>query len=301
MAKKKSAGKQARHGWSIRSIENGVHRVSFSSGSGNPHMWALLTADWHWDNPKCRLDLIERDLKKARDIGAMVISAGDHFCAMQGKYDKRSSKDSLRPEHQVGSYLDALVDTAAEFLKPYASVMGLISVGNHESAIYSRHETCLTSRLVERLRGYGSPCVRGGYNGWIAFQGTFDTRGSTDWYRMYYHHGSGGDAPVTQGTISMSRVSQFVDADCILSGHIHTKNLGVMARERLTPAGLRKVYETTLVRVSTYKDEYAPLDGWHIEKGRGPRPTTNPGHWLKLRRVHDNRIVATFHDEPMGE
>lgn len=286
--------------WSIRSLEQGVHKVEFSA-NGASELWVLITADWHWDNPKCRLDLIERDLKLAKDIGAMVLSCGDHFCAMQGKYDKRSSKDSLRPEHQTGSYLDALVETAADFLKPYADVMGMISMGNHETAIYGRHETCLTSRLVERLRMFGSSCVRGGYNGWLLYCGSARDKQKGSAYRMYYHHGSGGDAPVTQGTISMSRVSQYVDADCIVSGHIHLKNLGVMAREKLSPSGIRKVYETALVRVSTYKDEYSPLEGWHIEKGKGPRPTTNPGYWMRLRYDAGKcNLIATFHDQPIG-
>lgn len=283
--------------WAIEPLEHGVHRVTFNGGRC-PEMWAFLSADWHWDNPKSRLDLIERDLRTAKQIGAMVISCGDHFCAMQGKYDKRSSKDSIRPEHQSGSYLDRLVDTAAEFLMPYADVIGMITIGNHETAIYNRHETCLVSRLVERLRANGSDCRTGGYNGWVQFQSTYKGTGIGATYRMYYHHGSGGDAPITQGTIAMSRVSQFVDADCILSGHLHTKNVSVMAREKLSPRGSRKVYETHLIRCSTYKDEYSPLSGWHLEKGKGPRPTENPGVWMKLRINGDNDMRATFHDSP---
>lgn len=286
--------------WTIDPIENGVHRVTFSN-PGYAEMWAMLSADWHWDNPKTRLDAIERDLKMAKKLGAMVISCGDHFCAMQGKFDKRSSKDSIRPEHQSGSYLDRLVETAAEFLMPYKEVLGLITVGNHETAIYNRHETCLISRLVERLRAAGSPCRKGGYNGWLMFRGLDrpdSNRQRGESFRMYYHHGSGGDAPVTHGTIAMSRVSQFVDADCILSGHLHIRNLSVSAREKLTSAGNRKIYETSMVRVSTYKDEYAPLEGWHLEKGKGPRPTHNPAYWMRLRQDKDYTIRATFHDEP---
>ena len=284
--------------WTIEPGDSGVHRVRFSGGR-LPHMWVLMSADWHWDNPKTRLDLIERDLKKAKSIGAMVISCGDHFCAMQGKYDKRASKDSIRPEHCDGSYLDRLVETAADFLMPYKDIMGLVSVGNHETAIYNRHETCLISRLVERLRANGSPCRRGGYNGWLMMNAMYQGRNFTEGYRLYYHHGSGGDSPVTHGTIAMSRVSQFVDADCVLSGHLHTRNLSVMAREKLTSGGLRKVYETSLVRVSTYKDEYGPLVGWHLEKGKGPRPTTNPSYWMRLQVQSHAGIRATFHDEPM--
>lgn len=287
--------------WTIEPIENGVHRVTLTSRRRSEELWVLLSADWHWDNPKSRWDVIERDLQLAKKLGAMVISCGDHFCAMQGKYDKRSSKDSLRPEHQVGSYLDSLVETASDFLLPYKDVMGLVSMGNHETSIYNRHETCLISRLVERLRAEGSQCRKGGYNGWIMFRAVgADGRQTGESYRMYYHHGSGGDAPVTQGTIAMSRVSQFVDADCILSGHLHTRNISVSAREKLNTRGNRKVYETTLVRVSTYKDEYQPLDGWHLEKGKGPRPTNNPSYWMHLRLDRDGVMRATFHDTPPG-
>ena len=285
--------------WNIKRQNAGVHRVEFSGGSTRPDMWAMLSADWHWDNPKCRLDRLERDLQEAQRVGAMVVSAGDLFCAMQGKYDKRSSKDSIRPEHMAGSYLDKLVDTATEFLAPYRDVMGLITLGNHETAIYGRHETCLITRLVERLRMMGSQCQRGGYNGWIQFVGKSRSGSAQGQYRVYYHHGSGGDSPVTQGLLGMSRVSQYVDADAILSGHIHTRNLSMISRERLSPQGIRKVTETALVRCSTYKDEYAPLEGFHIEKGRGPRPTERPSYWMKLKMSKGkDAIEATYHDVP---
>lgn len=287
--------------WTISRLEHGVHRVEFG-GSNYPELWVFLSADWHWDNPKSRWDAIERDLRIAKRLNAVVISCGDHLCLMQGKYDKRSNKDSIRPEHQAGSYIDKVVDTAAEFLMPYREQMGLISIGNHESAIYNRHETCVTTRLVEQLRQAGSPCQRGGYNGWLQFVSRSSSGRSSLQYRLYYHHGSGGDSPVTQGLLGMNRVSQYVDADCILSGHIHSRNLSTVCRERLSPNGLRRVSETTLVRCSTYKDEWSPLVGWHIEQGRGPRPTLNPGYWLHLRlNKSKSGITATFHDRPPTE
>ena len=286
--------------WTIERIEPGVHRVTFG-GVNYPDLWTFLSSDWHWDNPKARLDLIERDLRQAKAVGGMVISAGDLFCAMQGKYDKRSSKDDLRPEHASGSYLDRLVDTAAEFLTPYVSVLGLLSLGNHETAIYGRHETCLTTRLVERLRLLGSPVQKGGYNGWVLFKGRSKSGEATAQWKLYYHHGSGGDSPVTQGLLGMNRVSQYVDADGILSGHIHARNLSTVCRERLSINGKRQVGETALIRTSTYKDEYSPLSGFHIEKGRGPRPTMRPGYWLRLKLDRSKTFLeTTFHDVPTG-
>ena len=286
--------------WTIKRIEPGVHRVEFG-GANYPQLWAFLSSDWHWDNPKARLDLIERDLRQAKKVGGCVISAGDFFCAMQSKKDKRHNKNDVRPEHVHGNYFDRLVDTATEFLKPYVDVMGLMTLGNHETAIYSHYETCLLTRLVERLRLLGSDCKVGGYNGWVQFMGRSKSGSTSAQWRLYYHHGSGGDSPVTQGLLGMNRVSQYVDADGILSGHIHARNLSTVCRERLSPNGQRRVGETALIRTSTYKDEYSPLAGFHVEKGRGPRPVMRPGYWLSLKLDRTKTFLEpTFHDVPPG-
>jgi hypothetical protein len=99
----------------------------------------------------------------------------------------------------------------------------------------------------------------------------------------------------------MNRVSQYVDADGILSGHIHAKNISKVCRERLSSNGQRRVGEIALIRTSTYKDEYAPLAGFHIEKGRGPRPVMQPGYWLSLKLDRTKTFLETsFHDVPPG-
>lgn len=287
--------------WTIKRVDNGVHRIEFG-GVNYPELWAFLSSDWHWDNPKTRLDLIERDLRIAKKLGGCVIVAGDVLCLMQGKYDKRSNKDDLRPEHATGSYLDRVVDTFVEFLSPYVDTLALMSLGNHETAIYGRHETCLLTRVVERLRLMGSPVQRGGYNGWVQFVARSKSGGSSHQWKLYYHHGSGGASPVTQGLLGMNRVAQYVDSDAILSGHIHTKNLSMVCRERISSHGKRSVNECALIRTSTYKDEYQPLAGFHVEKGGGPRPVIRPGYWLRLKMSRQKEMVNTsFHDEPPGE
>jgi hypothetical protein len=112
----------------------------------------LLMADVHWDNPYCDRALLKRhlDIAKARNAGIMVF--GDFYCAMQGKYDKRSDKSALRPEHQGTNYLDLLVDTAADYLAPYASNIVMLGDGNHEC--YDGETEVLTSegwKLFRRL------------------------------------------------------------------------------------------------------------------------------------------------------
>ena len=92
-------------------------RMDLDSISGW-EQWFFLKSDDHWDNPKCKRDLLKRDLEKAKARNAGILGVGDLFCAMQGKYDKRSSKDDVRPEHQNGRYLDSLVETGRTGTRP---------------------------------------------------------------------------------------------------------------------------------------------------------------------------------------
>ena len=47
------------------------------------------------------------------------------------KYDPRSNKSDLKPEHKKGDYLDALVKTAADFYGPYADLFAVMVPENH--------------------------------------------------------------------------------------------------------------------------------------------------------------------------
>jgi hypothetical protein len=117
------------------SLEKGVSpnvvNVKIKSQPNEPH-WFLLRSDAHHDNPHCDRDLEKKHLDEALECGAGILDCGDLFCAMQGKYDRRACKSSLRPEHQTGEYLDALVNTAADFYQPYAKNWICFGQGNHE-------------------------------------------------------------------------------------------------------------------------------------------------------------------------
>ena len=58
-----------------------------------------------------------------------------------GRYDGRRSRDDIREEHNVPNYLDALVQTAAEWFEPYASIIKVIGYGNHETSILKNCES----------------------------------------------------------------------------------------------------------------------------------------------------------------
>ncbi len=252
--------------------------------------WVLLSFDRHHDNPKSDNAMEKRHLELAKKRNAIIIDGGDLFCAMQGKYDKRSDKSDLKNEHKAGNYLDRLVSTAADFYAPYAHLFAIIAPGNHETSILKRHETNLTERLVQTLNDRtGSNIKVGGFSGWIKFQiGCFAQSLAIN---LWYHHGYGGDAPVTKGVIQTNRQAVYLpDAHIVATGHTHNEWQFPIPRLRLTNKG--KVYhdEQLHLKVPSYKEEYVDgYGGWHIERGGPPKPTG--AVWLRLsaRKTTENQ------------
>lgn len=283
--------KNASDPWNVETLDGGVNRISFAN-----RLWVFLSSDWHWDSVKCDRDRLASDLEKAKRLNAAVLSIGDQFDAMGGKYDPRSNgKWDVRPEFQRGNYYDDIVTQCADWLKPWREQMALFTPGNHETAVRKRMETCLTTRLVERLRLQGSKVRQGGYAGWVMFRGRASER-NTALYRLWYHHGYGGGGPVTRGVIDFSRYLVDVDADCVVAGHVHQRTLIEATRQRLSPHGLPRVSPMHLVRSASYKSECL-TDGWAVEKGMSSRPLG--GWWMLLRwNPANDGLRASFHDDP---
>ena len=239
--------------------------------------WFLLLSDVHWDNPHCDRAMLSRLLRQANERNAGILSFGDWFDAMGGKYDPRMVKDGVRPEHQQGNYLDVLVDDSAAYLEPYRQNLVMLADGNHETAIRKRLETDLTQRLAQLLG------VRAmGYTGYVQFrfsnQGNKGGRSTTV---LYYTHGDGGGGPVTRGVISTNRRAvSYPDANIVVSGHIHESWIVSVPRHRITQRGTRYIDEQVHVQLSTLKQEATLGSGYHMEKGRGPKPLG--GAWLRF-------------------
>lgn len=189
---------------------------------------------------------------------------------MQGKYDKRSNKADLRPEHQRGDYFDALVETAAEYFDPYKENLCLLGYGNHETKILKNHETDLLDRLAYRLRSSGGITRVGGYDGFIRIQLRRNTQKNS--WLLYYNHGSGGGGPVTKGMIEFNRKACDVDADIYLMGHIHESMQVQVARKTLNFQDREIIRPIHYVRIATLKQEGTGGQGWAIERGIGTKP-----------------------------
>ena len=243
--------------------------------------WFLLRSDAHHDNPDCDREMEYKHLDQAMQRGAGILDAGDLFCAMQGKYDRRSDKSKVRPEHQCGDYLDALVRTAAEDYAPYAKNWILMGSGNHEVSVALSHETLLLDRLVHDIKGRvkDTPLKAGGYGGFVRFMFTRGNERSS--VRMSYFHGSGGGGPVTRGVIQTNRRSAMIEADIYWSGHVHEKTLVATDRAYLNDANVICQRRVEHVCTPGYKDEYhGGKGGWWVGTGKGPR--RRGAAWLRF-------------------
>jgi hypothetical protein len=246
----------------------------------NREFWCLLRSDAHHDNPHSDNRMEKRHLKEAVQRGAFILDNGDAFCAMQGKGDPRASKNDIKEVHKKGSYLDSLVTTYEEFLRPYADSILVMGKGNHELSVYKHRETDLTQRLVSSLNGStGSNIQCGQIANWIGIRlkytepsGYYRTKCPVIW--LYMFHGAGGGGPVTKGVIGANRMGvTHPDASIIATGHTHDHWFFPNARSRITLDGTEYIDEQMHIKIPTYKNEYGVHDsGFHMEKGRPPKP-----------------------------
>ncbi len=237
--------------------------------------WYLLQSDVHWDNPHCDRKLFHKHLKQAKERNAKAMIFGDFFCAMQGKGDKRGTKDDIRPEHKQGNYFDSLVDTATDDLIDYAALLELIGMGNHETSVEGHHETNLIERLCKRLG-----IKAGGYAGFVRF--LFSQSGSDKVsHSLFWHHGAGGGGPVTKGVIGTNRKAVWLpDPTFVVGGHVHEEWMMTMPRLRLSQGGKMYLDEQVHIQLAGYKQEFHLDKGFHIERGRPPKPLG--GAWLRF-------------------
>lgn len=270
----------------LKSLNRATVEVKLSLAPGESQ-WILLSSDRHWDNPKSDRKMQKKHLEEAKSRGAGVVDLGDLFCAMQGKYDPRSSKKDVLPEHNTNDYIDAIVSGASEFLSPYAEHIISIGQGNHETSILNRLETDLTTRLVKDLNtSNGTTIHRGGYSGWVFFR--IKTHGKEIiTKKLHYFHGSGGDSPSTKGAGLATKMAVYLpDADIVATGHSHNEWQLPLARARVTNHG--RVYhdEQYHIKVPSYKEEYRDgYSGWAVERGSNPKPVG--AIWLRFYRNGD--------------
>lgn len=251
--------------WPSRNVVN----VRFAFASPSDSFTVLITSDVHLDNSHCDQGLFKAHLDEAKDRNALWMDNGDLFCLMQGKWDPRSDQESLRSIHRGNNYLDRVLDSTAEFLKPYAHMIVGLGHGNHETSILNRHGVDMTERLCGVLSTDKHTVRCHGYSGWYLFRCKRGENGQGQTINLYRHHGYGGGAPVTKGTIQTARVApQFPDADVVVMGHDHNEWIFPIPRKRITQNGVLYQDEQLHLRIPGYKDGIGDGYGsWEVQQG----------------------------------
>lgn len=244
--------------------------MDVSTGAG-----ILYMSDVHWDATTCNRKLLKAQLDEAKEKGYPIVIVGDLFDAMQGRFDPRKSMEELRPEFRRDDYFDVVIDSAAEWFKPWAANLAIIGYGNHETSIVRHNGTDLLDRFCYKMRSeYDSQVVKGGYETWHLIRfiaGKKKTIMKTIIGR--YYHGKGGSAPVTKGVIQTNRQAVYLDGvDIVVNGHNHNGYITTQPKRNLSIKGIIRKSLTLYLRTPGYKT-YNPdaLMGFDIEKG-SPKP-----------------------------
>jgi predicted phosphodiesterase len=247
----------------------------------------LLTSDYHYDNPKCLRDKLHKNLDEALASNAKVFCFGDILCLMQGKYDPRGSKKDIRPEHNTHNYIDVVIEDTASKLAKYP--FAVISQGNHESAPSKRLETDILGRLVDTINLQKQPSekvIRGGYHGFVRII-FHNNGGNVKTYHLYFHHGLWGGS-VMKGMQGNPRFASIVDADFVVSGHVHVRNMDESMRYSIDKAGILRTKPQYFLKCGTYKEEFLEPHGFAIEKIVMPKNIG--GWWLEFEGTRNTDL-----------
>ena len=256
----------------------------------------LCISDLHWDHPHCDRKLLKRHLDAAKEKGSPVLINGDFFCVMQTPHDRRSSKGSTRKEHENADYISSIVRDAVEWFKPYSDILFLVGLGNHETGLMKHTGFNIAQSFVDMMK-YAcpdSPICLSGYSGFLAIQ-CYKHNKNRNSAILYYHHGAGGNAPVTLGVLNTARNGAMVQgADFVWTGHVHKEWCVTRPIFRLNhkQSGV-ECKDVVYFSTAGYKDSFdSGYAGWEVEKNMGP--ATLGGAWITVehRSPHRQHFVV---------
>jgi len=232
-----------------------------------------LMSDIHFDSPKHDEKLFYKHMRLAEEREALVLIAGDFFDSMQTTHDPRRSPEELMAKYKVSHYLDAIIIDAATYLSQF-KVQYILCLGNHETTVLKNNNTNVIDRLAHDINLMGGTAVNAGYSGWIKFLFARGAGGRKS-YDLYWHHGSGGSAPVTKGVIQTARQATYINADIVHNGHNHQDYYVPIKQIGINGAGKLETKLMHFVRTPGYKIsgiENEDRAGFDVEKVPGVTP-----------------------------
>jgi len=233
---------------------------------GADRCWVWLSSDQHIGSRYTDYRLLQREIRKAADLGAYVVLNGDLFDMILPGDRKRFDLEALHP--RIAGSCDVVgkaVEWACELFEPVRSKIVSVGFGNHELSVLRHCSIDVAKMFCERLGLETEPCVRE----YVLINLRASPKRSRP-FKILRHHGGGGAAPVTQGIIDVYREKGVaVDADLITMGHKHTTLDLPMVRERCCDAGVVTYEPVRLIRTGSY---FCPSlgDSYAVHKGMAP-------------------------------
>ena len=248
--------------------------------------YIFIIADQHFDSVHCDRTMMKLDMEKAKRRNAIILSGGDFFDAIGGKKDPRSTKSELRPEYCKTDYYSAIIDDAVSHLNKYADNMAVMCQGNHECQIIKNAEVDILKHTVDRLNDRAkSNIIQGEYEEFVRMSFVppkNNKKKDTKYSKLFYlNHDYGGASPVTGGTIHHHRIAEFIKADFICLGHLHTRMLDERIWWEVTTQNTVIEKSCEFIRPAGYKLARRPGETtWETVKGIKPKP--RGGVWIRF-------------------
>lgn len=243
-------------------------------------------------------------MARAVAVGARVLVNGDVFDAIDFR-DKRFDPSVLVPSLRGAKDLQgAVVRLAYEYFLPYASVIDVMGIGNHEEKWINWNASDPVARLIERLNAdleaqKSEHRIRhGGISGYVRTTFRFTDSAGKDGktpstnHDLLYFHGSGGDSPVTRGTIDFYRKEHQFSFDAVTMGHKHNRSfvdsteIGLSSRGHLVPKERKSIQTGSYYQNYKRTTQKNPLDYSYAERFHAsPKPLG--GMFLRMRPTRE--------------
>ena len=188
---------------------------------GQPY-FRFLCSDLHLGSANSDHDAIVADFERAKACGARILINGDVFDCI-GATDKRFDLTCLHPSIcREKDLAAAIVSMAKKLLWPYRKLIDIIGVGNHEETWIRYNGSDPVRRLIEELTSENDcEIAHGSFWGFIRTTFLLDDNHRRPRHDLLYYHGTGGDSPVTKGTIDFNRKGRNWKYDTLTFGHKH--------------------------------------------------------------------------------
>jgi hypothetical protein len=290
------------------------HVYRFPAKHGQPVRW-FLCGDLHLGHVGCNVARIKREFKRAVDLGANILINGDVYDAIGSKDKRATPGQTIRRLSEAKDKLKESVDLGEEVLGEFRENIRVIGIGNHEETWIRYQESDPVAGLIDRLnqgRQHPQPIRHGGIAGYVVSLLDIPSgkgKPLTISHTLHYHHGSGGDAPITGGLIAANRSMVSWIADAHTEGHRHNQLQREYAVGTVRPNGRVVIKQCVCIMTGSYLDNYPrgerakPLEYTYAESANHP-PKPMGGQFLlvtpeRIERGNAWRIRQDYHSALM--